>query len=441
MMKFIFMVIFMFMLLSLMKKKMFFIYQNFILLVMFLMMIDYPLNNMNYWIKIYYVISGDFYSMILIYLTLWIMFLMMMIKKNFFLNFYYIFIMNFLLLFLMLCFMTFNLMLFYMYFEMSLIPVFLLILGWGLQIDRIQAGFYMMMYTLLGSMPLFIMILYINQKSFTLMMEFVQLNFLSWYMYMLLMMAFLIKMPLYLVHLWLPKAHVEAPLSGSMILAGVMLKLGSYGLMRLLLMLMDLMMNYNKFILMISMMGGIYSSFICLNQMDMKKLVAYSSVVHMSILLAGLLTLNNWGVSGSIMMMMAHGLCSSGLFCLVNINYERVYSRSMLINNGMINIFPSLSLMWFLLCSSNLSFPPSLNLWSEIMLINSLIIWEKKNLFLLFILMFFSACYSLYLYSFSQFGLINMKMYFYNITINEFINLIFHWFPLNILFIYMYMFI
>lgn len=441
MIKFIIIITFLFIFIKILEKKLFFIYQNLILINLFLIIVDFPINNLNYWIKIYYIIGGDFYSIILTYLTLWIIFLIIIIKKKFFINYFYIVIINLIVLFLILCFLTFNLILFYIYFEIRLIPVFLLIIGWGLQIDRIQAGFYIILYTLLGSLPLFIIILYLNQGSFSLIIEFIQLNFMNWYLYLLLIIAFLIKIPIYLVHLWLPKAHVEAPLSGSIILAGVILKLGSYGLLRLLLIFIDFIINFNKFILLIRVIGGVISRLICLNQIDIKKLVAYSSVVHIRILLRGLLTLNNWGISGRILIIIAHGLCSSGLFCLVNINYERINSRRILINKGIINIFPSLRLIWFLLCSSNLSFPPSLNLWREILLINSLIIWEKKIVFLLFILIFFRACYRLYLYSYRQHGFINIKIYFNNITINEFINLILHWIPLNILFIYIYLFI
>nr|AFN27600.1 NADH dehydrogenase subunit 4 [Diadromus collaris] len=417
MMKVLLMVFLLFFIINLINQNiMQFIYQNYLMVIMFLMMMSFPLNNLNYWIKISYIIGGDFYSNLMIYLTLWILILMNLISSMK-LNLYYFNIMNLLLLFLMLCFLSFNLIMFYMFFEMSLIPVLMLIMGWGFQIDRIQAGIYMMLYTLFGSLPLFILIIYFYQIIESLMMDFLKMNIFIWYMYIMMMIAFLIKLPMYLFHLWLPKAHVEAPLSGSMILAGVMLKLGSYGMMRLMIMFLNLMMNFNKFIMIISLLGGIYSSLICLNQMDMKKLVAYSSIVHMSILMNGLMTLNNWGFSGGLLMMLGHGLCSSGMFCLVNINYERLHSRSLLINKGMINYYPSLSMMWFLLCSSNLSFPPSLNLWSEIMLLNSIIIWNKMMILLLMMLLFLSASYSLYLYSFSQHGLIKLHMYIKNINI------------------------
>lgn len=439
---FLLIIIFLFIILNFIQKKLIqFFYHNFLLIILFIIIIQFPINSLNYWIKIYYIIRVDFYSIILIYLTLWIFFLIIIIKKNFFLNLFYINNINIILLFLILCFITFNLILFYIYFEISFIPVFLLIMGWGLQIDRIQAGFYIILYTLFGSIPLFFIIIYIYQIFNSLIIDFIELFYINWYLYFILIIAFLIKIPMYFLHLWLPKAHVEAPLRGSIILAGVILKLGSYGLIRFLIILINIIIRFNKLILLIRIFGGIYSSLICLNQIDIKKLVAYSSIVHISLLLRGILTLNNWGIIGGILIIVAHGLCSSGLFCLVNINYERIFSRRLLINKGIINYFPSLRIIWFFLCSSNLSFPPSLNLWREILLLNSLIIWESKLIIYLIILIFFRACYSLYLYSYRQHGLINIKYYFKNIRINEFLNLLIHWIPLNIFFIIIYIFI
>lgn len=143
----------------------------------------------------------------------------------------------------------------------------------------------------------------------------------------------------------MPKAHVEAPLIGSIVLAGLILKLGRYGLIRVLLIIVNIRVYFNKFIIIIRLIGGIYSRLICLCQIDIKILVAYSSVVHIRILISGLLTMFNWGYLGRINLIIAHGLCSSGLFCLVNINYERLESRSLLINKGIINFFPSLRLI------------------------------------------------------------------------------------------------
>nr|QSZ78284.1 NADH dehydrogenase subunit 4 [Leptocimbex praiaformis] len=382
----------------------------------------------------------DILSFGLILLTFWIGALMFMASSmvyelNLFKS-YFILIILLMLLLLFLSFSVIDFLMFYLFFESSMVPILFLIFGWGFQLDRIQAGFYLLFYTLFASLPLLISIIYIYYNKYSLClylymegMIFMSLN----YIYLFMILSFLVKMPMFLVHLWLPKAHVEAPISGSMILAAVMLKLGGYGLLRIFNILIKLCNKFNYIWISVSMIGGIIISLVCLYQIDLKSLIAYSSVAHMSMLLGGLMTLLIWGVSGSYLLMISHGLCSSGLFCLVNIVYERLGSRSLLINKGLINFMPSMTLWWFLLCSSNMAAPPSLNLLGEIMLINSLMSWSSLVLILLMILTFFSASYSLYLYSFTQHGNFNINIYsFSQGYFREFILLMLHWIPLNL---------
>lgn len=160
---------------------------------------------------------------------------------------------------------------------------------------------------------------------------------------------------------------------GSIVLAGVILKLGGYGVIRVSLYLGDRIYYYSFYIIVIRILGGVILRGVCFVQRDIKILVAYSSVVHMSIVLSGLLTLREVGLYGAIYIIIGHGLCSSGLFCVLGLTYNRTLTRSIYLNKGVIVVLPSCRLWWFLSCSGNLSFPPSLNLAGEICLLISIL--------------------------------------------------------------------
>ncbi|YP_009255448.1 NADH dehydrogenase subunit 4 (mitochondrion) [Anopheles bellator] len=436
MLKFVFMLVIIFFFSFL--ERFYWMVQNLIFLIGFLFMIK--INFLSYFSYISYMFGLDMISYGLILLSFWICGLMLMAsEKIYLLNNYknlFVFMLMMLLMMLLLTFSSMSMFMFYLFFEASLIPTLFLILGWGYQPERLQAGIYLLFYTLLASLPLLIGIFYIlnfnNTLSFNLLINF---NFLNMnLLYLCLIFAFLVKMPMFLVHLWLPKAHVEAPVSGSMILAGVLLKLGGYGLLRMFSLLQISGVKYNYWFISISLVGGVLISLICLRQTDLKALIAYSSVAHMGIVLSGLLTLTYWGLTGSYALMIAHGLCSSGLFCLANISYERMGSRSLLINKGLLNFMPSFSLWWFLLCSGNMAAPPTLNLLGEISLLNSIVSWSWVTMIMLSFLSFFSAAYSLYLFAYSQHGKIYSGNFFFSIgNVREFLLLMLHWLPLNLL--------
>nr|BCD56251.1 NADH dehydrogenase subunit 4 [Vespa mandarinia] len=381
----------------------------------------------------------DYYSYMLVILSLWISGCMLIINMADLMELMVLGLMNL----LMLCFFSMNLMMFYLIFEASLLPIFFLILYGGYAYERYEAAMYMMMYTAVSSVPFMwvLVMLFFEYKSLMIMMLiFLNLK-LDSVMFFLCLMGFMVKLPTFLFHIWLPKAHVEAPVYGSMILAGVLLKLGSYGMLRMVQIFSYNTIQWSHMMITLGVIGGILMSLLCLIQVDMKMLVAYSSIVHMSLLISGMVTLTKMGLIGGLMMMLAHGLCSSGLFYIVNINYECFGSRLIYLNKGSMSINPSLSLMWFLMCSSNLSAPVSLNLISEIFLLMGLMSWSVSVMGMLMVMCFLSATYSLYLFSLSQHGeSLVLQMNYKNVFVKDYFMLILHWIPLNFLFLSMGMF-
>nr|YP_272120.1 NADH dehydrogenase subunit 4 [Gallus sonneratii]BAE16126.1 NADH dehydrogenase subunit 4 [Gallus sonneratii] len=313
--------------------------------------------------------------------------------------------------FIILAFSATELMLFYISFEATLIPTLILITRWGNQPERLSAGIYLLFYTLISSLPLLISILYLHTKTGTLHLPIIKLTHpnlpVSWTSLLsslALLMAFMVKAPLYGLHLWLPKAHVEAPIAGSMLLAALLLKLGGYGIMRVTL-LMEPMSNLLHYpFLTLALWGALMTSSICLRQTDLKSLIAYSSVSHMGLVIAASMIQTQWSFSGAMILMISHGLTSSLLFCLANTNYERTHSRILILTRGLQPLLPLMSVWWLLANLTNMALPPTTNLMAELTIMVALFNWSSPTIILTGTATLLTASYTLYMLLSTQRG-------------------------------------
>nr|UWI72015.1 NADH dehydrogenase subunit 4 [Haemaphysalis yeni] len=411
---------------------MFYLLNSFqVMILIMVMMMKITLFSLNNCENINLFFNLDLMSLMMIFLSFWISFLMLMASNfnNVMNNKNFVFYVSLMLFLLVICFSVSNLLAFYFFFESVLFPIIMMIFGWGSQPERLQAGFYMLMYTLFGSVPMLLMILIFKKTSLMYMyMEWQEIKMGLFFIF--IMLGFLVKIPVFFFHLWLPKAHVEAPISGSMILAGVLLKLGIYGIFRFKWFFFKELILFNHFLMIASIWGSVIISIFCLFQVDIKSLIAYSSVCHMGIVFSGSINFFFYSSYGSLLLMIGHGLCSSGLFCLANFLYERFYTRSMILIKGMLKIFPSLTLWWFLFSVMNMSAPMTMNLFGELFLFLSILKSSMIFIFPSMLIIFLSACYSMYMYSYLNHGEGWILWSCKSISLREYYLMFLHFFPL-----------
>lgn len=321
---------------------------------------------------------------------------------------------------LVIVFSSLDIIIFYIFFESILIPMFIIIGVWGSRTRKLKAAYLFFLYTLFGSLLMLFAIFYISFETGTTDFQLLNVAFFSEEKQVILWLAFFIsfavKVPMVPFHIWLPEAHVEAPTAGSVILAGILLKMGTYGLLRYSLCLFPYAsIFFSPFIYVLSIIAIVYGSLTTLRQTDLKKIIAYSSIAHMGFVSIGIFSFNFYAIEGSLLIMLSHGFISSALFLCIGILYDKHHTRVIKYYSGLCQTMPIYSFFFLFFSIANLSFPGTSSFAGEfLILIGSF----QNNTFIAFFLslgMVLSAAYSLWLPNRLLFGPLRKK-YFLNFT-------------------------
>jgi NADH-quinone oxidoreductase subunit M len=308
-------------------------------------------------------------------------------------------------------FAALDLVLFYLFFEAGLIPMFLIIGIWGGK-RRIYASFKFFLYTLLGSVLMLLAIMAMFWAAGTtdiptLLAHKFPANLQTW-LWLAFFASFAVKMPMWPVHTWLPDAHVEAPTAGSVILAGILLKMGGYGFIRISLpMFPDASVYFAPLVFSLSVIAIIYTSLVALMQEDMKKLIAYSSVAHMGFVTMGLFSMNPQGIQGAMFQMVSHGLVSGALFLCVGVVYDRMHTREIRAYGGLVNRMPLYAVAFLIFTMANVGLPGTSGFVGEFL---SLMGAFRANTWVSFLAttgVILSAGYALWLYRRVVYGVLD----------------------------------
>jgi NADH-quinone oxidoreductase subunit M len=341
---------------------------------------------------------------------------------------------------LLLVFSVLDVFLFYVFFEAILIPMFVLIGIWGSRERKIRAVYLLFFYTLFGSLLMLIGLLYIYSITGTLNLEYL----LTWpftfeeqcWLWLAFFLSFASKIPMFPFHIWLPEAHVEAPTVGSVLLAGILLKLGVYGFLRFSLSLFpEASLYFSPFVYLLSVLGVIYASLSAIRQTDLKRIIAYSSVAHMNLVTLGIFSFNTIGIEGSILQSISHGFVSGAMFLLVGILYDRYHSRFLYYYGGLVHMMPVYSVFLLIFTMANIALPGTSSFVGEFLLLLGIYKTNILSSIIGALGVILCGAYSLWLYNRIIFG--NLKTtsitMFKDINSREFIILL----PLLILVLFM----
>lgn len=361
------------------------------------------------------VFGVDTISIFFILLTTFLIFLCVLFiweENNIKSYFVLLFFLEFLLL---LTFTTINIFLFYVFFELILIPMYLLIGIWGSREKKMRAAYLLFFYTVCGSLLMLFSLFYIQNITGTFDFEIIAFHNFTFneqlFFWVAFFFSFATKIPMFPFHIWLPEAHVEASTVGSVLLAGILLKLGVYGFIRYSLTLFpQACVFFSPIVFSFSLIGIIYASLTAIKQTDLKKIIAYSSVAHMNLIVLGLFSGNIIGIQGAILQSISHGFVSSALFFMIGILYNRYHSRLLHYYSGIVQIMPLYSLFMLFFIMSNIAFPGTSNFVGEFLLLLGLF---QENIFSAVFAatsVVLSGAYSLWLYNRISFG--NIKIHF-----------------------------
>jgi len=305
-------------------------------------------------------------------------------------------------------FASLDMLMFYLFFEGVLIPMFIIIGVWG-GAERVYAAFKFFLYTLLGSVLMLVCMLVMFHLAGTTdipaLSAFAFSPELQFWLFLGFFASFAVKVPMWPVHTWLPDAHVQAPTAGSMILAGVLLKMGGYGFIRFSLpMFPDASEYFAPFIFVLSVVAVIYTSLVALAQSDMKKLIAYSSVAHMGFVTIGIFTLTEQGIAGAMFQMISHGLVSAALFFCVGVVYDRLHTREISAYGGVVDAMPRYATFFMFMMLASVGLPGTSGFVGEMLVLVGA--WEASHWVAIFAAtgLILGACYMLWLYRRVVFG-------------------------------------